>query len=95
MAITPDEARQLSEEDQAFLATCEATIDAKLRAEKGEPTHVELEPISHDVERELRRRYERAGWIITIAATYRERRESYGDVEKIPFTIVEIRPKGE
>jgi len=93
MAITPDEARQLSEEDNRLLETCEVAIDAKLRETRGEPTHVELEPINHDIERELRRRYERAGWVITIAATYRERRESYGDVEKIPFTLVEIRAK--
>ena len=93
MAITPDEARQLSDEDKQLLETCEATIDAKLRETRGEPTHVELEPISHDVERELRRRYERAGWTITIAATYRERRDSYSEVQKIPFTIVEIRVK--
>lgn len=93
MAITPDEARQLSEEDKAMLDACEATIDAKLRETRGEPTHVELDPISHEVERELRRRYERAGWVITIAATYRERRDSYSDVQKIPFTLVEIRVK--
>lgn len=91
MAITPDEARQLSEEDRKLLEVCEAAIDAKLRETRGEPTHVELEPINHEVERELRRRYHVAGWVITIAATYRERRESYGDVEKIPFTLVEIR----
>lgn len=93
MAITPDEARQLSEEDKAMLNACETTIDAKLRETRGEPTHVELDPISHEVERELRRRYERAGWVITIAATYRERRDSYSDVQKIPFTLVEIRVK--
>lgn len=93
MAITPDEARHLSDEDRALLDVCEAAIDAKLRETRGEPTHVELEPISHDVERELRRRYERAGWTIAIAATYRERRDSYSDVQKIPFTLVEIRVK--
>jgi hypothetical protein len=93
MAITPDEARQLTGDDKHLLEACEATIDAKLRETRGEPTHIELDPISHDVERELRRRYERAGWIITIAATYRERRDSYSEIEKIPFTLVEIRAK--